>query len=590
MSETDHDLPVRLYQLLIDGAEFERKRAIRHFHKLDHGDRRELIDYIRRGLCEHYLPGGRNEQLHPQARVRSWLIGGLARLIDDTSARELFFDHLYTTDRETDAWVRYWALASLVADDYPDIGNVARQILDIPDNPAHRSWLVRMLATAILAARGETGPINTICAALAEGAEPHDTRCALRALRIVSVPETVSHLCRILRHTPTAQQRGTGEELMFHDEPMDRSNYDAAVALSLTPPKHSQLYQKAGRALLEFVEDNRDSTFRSGIRTRAIRSLGEMRFKDAIESLLIEIQTPENASLLEESACAIQGTLGTEPAVNRMLEHLAKLYTSGHAHGDEFTQSFARALRALRDREAVVDALTSLLASSSDDLRHVAERMLTELGGAKALSVLRARTDAVKRYEEQMKNAEQGVRELVERNMKSARGGYFVAVGMDVIIFAAGLVLVFWAAYSMSRDHAEKMLVLLQGIVGTGGVVYELITGPRKRVGRAIDELMKLQIIFLSYLRRLYQIDQAFARRMIEAEHLDMDELRAFGSELERILWRAIKSLAKSPPGKGSSEAMDSEDDEGGNGGPLRHEHRSSDPADQDSARLGNDE
>jgi len=69
------------------------------------------------------------------------------------------------------------------------------------------------------------------------------------------------------------------------------------------------------------------------------------------------------------------------------------------------------------------------------------------------------------------------------------------------------------------------------------GVLYgTLVAKPRRQVRDSVDHLMRLKIMFLAYLRRLHQADQAYTRRMLDDKLLSIEEVEWFSEVVARIM------------------------------------------------------
>ena len=166
--------------------------------------------------------------------------------------------------------------------------------------------------------------------------------------------------------------------------------------------------------------------------------------------------------------------------------------------------------------------------------------LLSELGGAVAFEKLRARTDAMKQYTDVLEKAEQGVRSLFDRTIREAQNGFQLAVIMDAMVFALGiLLLVGSSVYALVKggDLSSWAGVGVSGGVGVLGVLYgTLVAKPRRQVRESVDHLMRLKIMFLAYLRRLHQADQAYTRRMLDDKLLSIQEVEWFSEVVANIM------------------------------------------------------
>ena len=103
---------------------------------------------------------------------------------------------------------------------------------------------------------------------------------------------------------------------------------------------------------------------------------------------------------------------------------------------------------------------------------------------------------------------------------------------MDVVVFGVGiLLLVGSAAYALFETGGLEKLagVGLSGGIGVLGVVYGvLVANPRKQVRESVDHLIHIKMVFLAYLGRLHQSDQAYTRRLLDDKPITADEVKQF--------------------------------------------------------------
>lgn len=438
------------------------------------------------------------------ALTRSWLVGALAKVAaDDQEATALAIRHL-DHEFEKHGWARYWALEGLISSKNTEARAAAKSAAKDPD------LLVSMLANAYLASLGEKSAMTKIRTALES---PETQWPCLRALRIVPLPATVSTLCDIVAN---------GD---YSDEA-----YDAIMALGSVPSDWTQAPQSA-QVLASAILAMRGSPWKDSMRTGAITGLGNLAAEVATPLLLEEL-VDDNPAIVREAARSAEKILGVRTMVARVVEAAAKA-------GAARVETFARGLRWL-DRDQVANELETLMVSGSARHQDVARSLLSEVGGAVAFEKLRVRTDSMKQYYEVLEKAEDKIRTLFENSVEEARSGFHTAVIMDVVVFAVGIVLLLAsAAYALLETGGlgKWAGVGVSGGIGVLGVVYGvLIANPRKQVRESVDHLMHIKMVFLAYLRRLHQSDQAYTRRLLEDEPMTAEEVREYSEVVGAIL------------------------------------------------------
>jgi hypothetical protein len=479
-------------------------------------DKPVLRSLILSALERDYFVG--KEDIEDDANIadtRSWLLSALGRVsLGDDRSTQTLTSHVIDHRGSKNRWNRYWALEGLIVGANDRTGEIAKQLAGRSDEEP----LVSMLAIAYLAANGDRQ-----CQTLMRQKFDEETIewPVLRALRIVYLPFTVTKLSELV------------EESEYTDE-----TYDAIVALGKIPSSSPHV-DRAARALSAAINKMRRSPWMDGMRTIALTGLGALRVENT-GPLILEELVDDNPAIVRQAARSIERILGLRATVIRVVEAAVR---SGSASTIE---AFARALRWM-DRNSVAEELEEHMTSGSVDQQEVARVLLSELGGAVAYEKLRARTAAMKQYNDVLERAEDKVRELFERSIHEARKGFHLATWMDVIVFGAGMLLILASASISLLQPTEFSLWAGagSGAVGVLGVLHGLlIAKPRQQVRAAVDHLMKIKIVFLAYLRRLHQTDQAYTRLLLENEKITAEQLKAYSDIIGSIMEGATKELA----------------------------------------------
>ena len=216
--------------------------------------------------------------------------------------------------------------------------------------------------------------------------------------------------------------------------------------------------------------------------------------------------------------------------------------------------SFARALSWM-DREAVVEELVDLMGSGSVAQQDMARSLLSELGGTAAYEKLRALTAATKQYREILERAEDRVQNLFEQTVHEAQRGFQLATWMDLVVFGVGISLLLASAIAALAKPGGDIAVWA-GVGGAGvlGVLYSLlISNPRRQVREAVDHLMRVKIIFLAYLRRLHQTDQAYTRLLLTSDKVTAEQLKQYSDVIGTIMEGTARQLGEAVPTSAAS-------------------------------------
>ncbi|MFM0197566.1 hypothetical protein PQQ65_31185 [Paraburkholderia strydomiana] len=160
----------------------------------------------------------------------------------------------------------------------------------------------------------------------------------------------------------------------------------------------------------------------------------------------------------------------------------------------------------------------------------------------------------MKQYSEALETAEGKIRELFETSIREAQQGFRWAVVMNVVVFAVGVLLVLGSGcYAIYTKGDLSRWIGVGGVArGTGvlGIVYSvLIANPRQQMRKSVDHLMRVKMVFLSYLRRLHQADQAYARRLLDEAPITVAEVKSFsdtvGDVMAQTLSQSLRGATK---------------------------------------------
>ncbi len=465
------------------------------------------------------------------ARTRSWLLGVLARIsANDEEATKVAIKHVDAAV-EPYNWARYWSLEGLITGKNSAAGEVAKATASTDEDS-----MVSMLATAFLASRNDKKALSRIRKNLTN---EQTQWYVVRALRDVPIHSTVEAICKIV------------EKADYSDV-----TYDAIMALGAIPSDwtHSTI---ASQSLSGCITKFRGAPWKDGMRTGAIAGLGNLQVESS-GPLLIEELADDNPAIVRSAARAMEKILGLSTCVDRIVEATSKSELS-------LTDAYGRALRWL-DREAVAEELEALMLSGSAKQQGAARALLSELGGAVAFEKLRARTDVMKQYSQILEKAEDKIRQLFENSVKEAQSGFHIAVIMDVTVFAVGIILILGSAgYTLfaTGDLATWAGVGLTGGIGVLGVIYGvLIANPRRQVRESVDHLMRVKMLFLAYLRRLHQADQAYSRRLLDDEPITFEQVKGFSDAIGDIMRDTVQhDLSKTEPKPSTLESAEVETD-----------------------------
>ncbi len=150
-----------------------------------------------------------------------------------------------------------------------------------------------------------------------------------------------------------------------------------------------------------------------------------------------------------------------------------------------------------------------------------ARKILIQLGGADAVRVLqRQREEALKAYSDILKSADDQIMTQFEGLIKQARLAFSMTMWMHGVIFGLGVIVLSISLYvSMAQGFAtfERFV----GIGTAAGSLTMLLAlfyrGPLKNIGESVSNLLKVNVVFIGYMRQINQIDASFKQLFLSA-------------------------------------------------------------------------
>ena len=509
-----------IVETLIHGRQAERMEAQRRLEQKAHGVNLDLArQLILEALSGECAPRPQDDSY---AGARCWLLSSLGLVPPAGNEPERTLLCFVDEKHEWGAWPRYWALQALLHRSVPGLEKVCRDRL-VKDTHI----LPRFLAKAILAATGDQSCAQDLKHALSDDSGDPDAEAdrwaVLRALRFVYLPFAVEPVAEIVN---AAARKKIFSDVTFY----------AIVALGNVPRDAGEA-NAAANALINIITRSREFQYWDVMRIRAIEALGKLSMSHTASLLLDEI-TDLNPSIVKEAVLALQQVLDTETMTARILERLVK--DKDH---ETTLPLYADALRFLTDDKPAVNWLESAMVSGPIETREYARRLLSEMGGSYAVDKLTAQARGAERYLQVLDDSDKRLRDMFESTIEEGRRGFRVVTIMDVTLFIAGLIML---GLAIGLAAADKKLIAV--LTATGGILSALygrfFAKPREQVEASVTHLAALKAIFLGYLRQLHQIDQTYARRMLDEKAPDADETKAFTALVESVMDGALVQLS----------------------------------------------
>ncbi|RKG64731.1 HEAT repeat domain-containing protein [Corallococcus sp. CA054B] len=565
--ESHQDAAQQVIKALAQGRSFEKFQAIQAVEKAP----REMRKALRRGLqvtLQSEFEPEPHESL-PRSEARGWLLAGLGRVVEqDDKAAEEIRKHL-DPDHECYEWARYWALEGVFKAKGVDPGWMEAMAQDVRAQPPPSSRdgeyqpLARSLATVMLhelhqrnvqqAQKGRpdeySEEISLALKAKARDApeSAREAEAMVRALRTVPLNEEdiIKQLCLLLRN----------------DTDLPAATYDVICALGGVKPDGFYAKDAIG-ALQDAVERYRPWAKFDTRRREAIHSLGRLGSRSAVETLLPDL-TDSNPSIAQAAAVSLKKILGVENTVSRILEEMLAAKARNQLLGP-LARQYANALRAMGEPEEnleqqVVRRLESAMAADVET-QEVSRLLLLELGGSEAYQTLRALVGAMQDYQNVLSRSEQAVSAQFEKTLKEARVGFWTTLGMALVVFMFGVILLGGTAVLAMRGGLKDVGAwagIASGGIGLLGILYGFfVTKPRVLVNQSVDHMLRLKLIFLGYMHQLSQIMQLFTRHVLQDKAMSAQDLQRFSELVREARADAIQSI-HDPSASGEPQGTD---------------------------------
>lgn len=209
-------------------------------------------------------------------------------------------------------------------------------------------------------------------------------------------------------------------------------------------------------------------------------------------------------------------------------------YGVQQADPDKYNR-IADALRVIGDKGAI-DYLRSLQNDPAQG--PVAHAFLEQVGGQYAVDALiNHRISALSDANKRVQQFDEQALTIFTDTVAEAKRGFKISIGMSVVIFAMGVILILAALlqglhmYSKSLDGtpptvAFAVIPFLTGGAGLASILTMFYRGPLERVERAVANLVQTEIAFLGYIRQVTQISAMFEREYLKEGNFSLADLR----------------------------------------------------------------
>lgn len=453
--------------------------------------------------------------------TRTVLLAALVRLNVPETAKEIAW-HLENDESER---MRYRAAAALAKIVEPSkLKNYLKKALK-DDSTRVKATALRLLIESGFGSEVENGSGQDYTGQLidmAKNGNVSERWAAFKALRNESghqpLPEEAEkELIKVM------------VERLQEDSEWRDIRYQAALALGDVEFRKLE----AANALSETLKRNPPVS----IRRNCIESLAQLNRKEAKDALL-QALNDNDIEIRLRAAEALKKILNKTEAINFIIEDMLRQ--------KQAPQGYIDALRYI-DGEKAAEVLTNQLLTSHPDVAKLAAEALTGLGGAEAIRTLQAqREQALQTYTTLLGDADKQIMRQFHTLMRNARLAFRVSMWMHGLTFAIGLLLLLASLYLAIRPPAGEFDLARTFGLGAGGGIVTLLTlfykDPLKNIGHSVNRLVKVNVVFLGYVRQINQIDATFKHMFLSPTGFGTDQMK---STVEQIQTSVSKTLVE---------------------------------------------
>lgn len=492
------------------------------------------------------------EQLNTTDRANAtWLISAIGQ-VGDQSAVEILKQ--YTTDDQPSERIRYravLALANLLIDDDPqtlksEIERILKSEVKKAES-ADESGSVRIIAAChrILMQISEPGnkDFTTHQEALRELADGrvHERLSAMRALRAEVCPHPLP--IQVERDFIDVVER----RLMDSNEWRDVRQQAAMVLGDMvyfredaTHALNQMLKRNAPKPVMYQCIDALaqlnclDLAKESAEEKRRLHD--EQHQRELVDTFFYGLRNPD-PTIIFRTIDAIEQTLEKEVVLQALVDDVLRSeppVPAGYLH----------AMRQI-DHRMAAEMLANNLLNPDQKVSERAYSALADLGGAEALRSLEAKRNMLDRYTKMLSRADHQAMLQFGHLMRHAKIAFRISMTMHslfflmgVALFVAGLVAAFRGMVTAENLFAVLGTTAVGALMTWSTLFYK---DPIKHIGRSVDRLVKVNVVFLGYIRQINQIDATFKQMFLDPTRFGLQQMERTVGSIESAVAQTLQ-------------------------------------------------
>ncbi len=444
------------------------------------------------------------------ARTRAWGMSALAAVNAGASFLAAHID-----PKESSEEVRYWALIALVQVQPPNLKECL--ILASEDDSP---W-VRAIALRLLVDQGAEEYTDRLLS-IARGTNWLHRTAICRALRrqghyYMPFPESLE--AKII---PILQ-----ECLLTRSEIKD-CQYQAALALG--DIKHQR--PEAVKILSEALKLSLPDMVRRAC-VDALAQINQPEIKDALLGALSD----QDAEIRVRAARALKKVLGPSAAANFIIEYLLRL--------DHMPAEYIDALRRI-DKSAAADILLRHLSNPDPKVAANASQVLAKLSEETVRILQEQRTRTIETYTKLLGDADAKILGQLDSLMHQTQTAFRSSIAMQWIIFivsTAVLGIGLYIALAPTPQVLDRNVGVGGAVAGFTTLLVLFYTGPLKNIRQSMTDLVRVNAVFMGYVRQIHQIDTVFKQLYLGPNGLGTVEMQENAKQIRDSITQTMEDV-----------------------------------------------
>lgn len=454
---------------------------------------------------------------------RGWIVSALAAL----NKPEKVIERLHNDD---ESWVRYWAALGLAKLKPADLNKHFHKALDADFDELVNAVILRLLI--------DTEPeksndyVNKLIEMIQIRKRPIDYWSRFSACKVLRVRARAPFVLKPLRKSIEVRFTKELDFILSDERELIDVKREAALALGNLTHNSEAAIEVLSKAL---KQEPNEWTRRCCVDALTqIARARKVETKDALLPALLD----SDAEIRVRAANALKIALKEKEAVNFIIEEILR--------HDDPNELYFNALREIH-RDEAARLLTDYLLHPDPTMSKRASNALTTLGGEEAIRTLQAqRTKAMDTYTQMLNTTDSQIMQQYNRIVERARQAFSLSLVMHALIFGIGLIILI-LSLNVALSEGYEIFERYIGVGTAGGSLATLLAlfykDPLKNIRGSVTSLVKVNVIFLGYVRQINQIDATFKQIFLEPQGLEIDKMTKTVVQIQDSVDKTMKEI-----------------------------------------------